>query len=456
MTGIAEEPSVSSRPSAWLAVWSPVLPLLLAEGVIALGFGAILPILAVYYTQHGVDLPMLGVVVAAWPAARLVGEPFFGRLADRASRKTMMVAALLVSAVAVTLPLAVTGAIPFIVLRAIGGLGAAAYDPAARGYLVDANPPERQGETFGMYSAAQMGGFMVGPAVGGLAAAITGEPGVVFWVFGLAYAVSALVVGFRVADRLQAEPAVVSRTVPEGEAEAVVEFVADALASVTSDARGTADGADAPKPVGLLNRLLIVALVANVGAYLASGTYEVIWSVYMTSLGASFTLIGVSFFTFSLAVLLLSPFTGRFVDRHGGFFALVIGGIGIAGCGIAYPLIPSVSWMIGLGMVEGIAAALSTPALYTLVSRAAPPGRSSTAQGLFGAAGTSGTIVASVAAGYLASIDLRLPFIAMGVTTLAMLALGVALGGCVLWSALQPHHLSDPVPAGDPAGEAAA
>ncbi|MHB8960793.1 MAG: MFS transporter [Candidatus Limnocylindrales bacterium] len=431
---------MSSRLSAWLARWSPVLPLLVAEGVIALGFGAILPILSVYYREHGVDLQMLGVVVAAWPAARLVGEPFFGRLADRTSRKTMMVAALLVSAVAVTLPVAVSGTIPFIVLRAIGGLGAAAYDPAARGYLVDANPPERQGETFGMYSAAQMGGFMIGPAVGGLAAAVTGEPSVVFWVFGLAYAVSALVVALRVADRSHAAPVAAGSTAaPKAEAETVVEAVAEALASASTTPGQGADADDEPKPVRLLNRLLVVALVLNVGAYLAGGTYEVIWSVYMTSLGASFALIGVSFFTFSLPVLLLSPFTGRFVDRQGGFFALVIGSIGVAGCGIAYPMIPSVAWMIGLGLVEGTAAALSSPALYTLVARAAPPGRSSTAQGLFGAAGTSGTIVASIATGYLASIDLRLPFIAMGVTTLVLLAVGLALGGRVLWTALQPH-----------------
>ncbi len=426
---------MSPRLSDWLARWSPALPLLAAEGVIALGFGAILPILSIFYTQHGVDLPELGVVVAAWPAARLFSEPLFGRLADRVSRKWIMVVALVVSAVAVTLPVAVTGTVAFILLRAIAGLAAAAYDPAARGYLIDVNPPERHGETFGLYGSAQMGGFMVGPAVGGLAAAITGEPTVVFWVFGFAYLVSAAVVLVRVADlhdvaswTALATPAVGPDAGPERHAEAV------------DDAEPLAAGAAVvPTPRRLLNRLLVVALVVNVGAYLASGTYEVIWSVYMTSLGASFALIGVSFFTFSLPVLVLSPFTGRFVDREGGFIALVVGGAGVAACGVAYPLVPSVWWMIGLGLVEGTAAAFSSPALYTLVARAAPSGRSSTAQGLFGAAGTSGTIVASLATGILASVDLRLPFIAMGVAMLLMLAAGLAIGGRVLWDALQPH-----------------
>lgn len=417
-----------SRLSAWLVRWSPVLPLLLAEGVIALGFGAILPILPLYYEAHGVSLQELGIVVAAWAAARLVGEPVFGRLADRVSRKWMMVAALLVSSVAVTLPIAVTGPIPFIMLRVVAGFAASAYDPAARGYLMDITPTARHGETFGLYSAAQMGGFMVGPAVGGIAAAITGEATVVFWVFGLAALASAALVALRVADLSRTE----AHEVALAAAGVAVPDEAQALAAPPEPA------SRAPR---LLNRLMVVALVINVAGYLASGAYEVIWSVYMTSLGASFALIGVSFFTFSLPVLVLSPFTGRFVDRSGGFFALVLGGVGMALCGLAYPLVPSVWWMIGLGLVEGTAAAFSSPALYTLVARAAPAGRSSTAQGIFGAAGTLGTVVASVATGYLAAIDLRLPYVAMGLVTLVLITLALVLGRRLLWDALQPRHL---------------
>lgn len=431
---------MSARLSAWLARWSIVLPLLAAEGVIALGFGAILPILSIFYTEHGVGLAELGIVVAAWPAARLVGEPLFGRLADHVSRKWMMVVALVVSSFAVTLPVAVSGTAAFIVLRLIAGLGAAAYDPAARGYLMDANPPERQGEMFGLYSAAQMGGFMVGPAVGGIAAAVTGNPSIVFWVFGLAYLLSALVVAIRVAD-LSREQA---RALAMRGADAVEVAKADdtGAESVDGAAASTAEAEadDTPHPTRLLNRLLIVALVVNVGAYLAGGAYEVIWSVYMTSLGANVALIGVSFFTFSLPVMLLSPFAGRYVDRHGGYVVMVVGGAGVGICGLLYPLVPSPWWMVWLGIVEGIAAAIASPSMYMLVARAAPPGRSSTAQGLFGAAGTTGTIVASVATGYLAAIDLRLPFIAMGASTLILLVIAVLFGGRVLYDALQPHR----------------
>ena len=66
--------------------------------------------------------------------------------------------------------------------------------------------------------------------------------------------------------------------------------------------------------------------------------------------------------------------------------------------------------------------------VFLLAARAAPPGRTSSAQGLLGGAGTVGTIVASLAAGSLAAIDLRYPFWVTGAVTLITLALGLAIG----------------------------
>ncbi|MDP2350461.1 MAG: MFS transporter [Chloroflexota bacterium] len=415
--------SVTLRFRAWLERWGPILPLLLAEGTVWLGFGALLPILPIYFVEHGVDLPTLGIVVAAWPAARLVGEPVFGWVADRSSRKQMMVTGLVLAAGVAVLPLFIIGPVAFVALRALAGLCASIYDPAARGYLVDANPPERQGETFGYYGAAQMGGFMIGPAVGGVAAAVSGEPTVVFWVAGIALLVSAVLVVVRVRDIAHVSPAPASSAVvPTG---------------------------GATRGPGLMSTLLIAAVVFNVGSFFAGGSYEVVWSLYLTSLGAGLDVIGLSFATFSLPVVLLSPVTGRLIDREGGFIALVVGMGGIAVCGVLYPLIPEIWFVVVLGLVEGTAFAFASPALYLLVARSSPPGRTSTAQGLFGAAGTVGTIVASLLAGTLAAQDLRFPFYAAGIVTGAALLLGLAIGRRRLWAIMQPSHLV-PVPAPTP------
>ncbi len=253
-----------------------MLPMFVAEGTIWVGFGALLPILPIYFTEHGVDLPTLGVVVAAWPAARLIGEPVFGWVADRGPRKAMMVIGLLLAAVFAVAPLFVVGPAAFIVLRALSGLSASIYDPAARGYLVDANLPERHGELFGLYGAAQMGGLMIGPAIGGIAAAITNQPTVVFWVAGLAILASAGLVAARVPT--VARPAVQRSAEPAADADAAT---AEAVADPDTTPAGT-EG----RPARLVNRLLIAALAFNVGSYFAGGTYEVVWSLYMTELGA--------------------------------------------------------------------------------------------------------------------------------------------------------------------------
>src|SRR4029078_11514878 len=79
------------RIRAWLARWGDVVPLLLAEFIVWLGFGVCLPSLPLYFTEQGVDLALLGLVIAAWPAARLVGEPIFGYLADRTARVPLLV-----------------------------------------------------------------------------------------------------------------------------------------------------------------------------------------------------------------------------------------------------------------------------------------------------------------------------------------------------------------------------
>ena len=144
MSTTSGRPSRLSRPAAWFDRWGSILPLLVAEFILWLGFGALLPIMPPYFKEHGVDLAALGFIVAAWPAARLVFEPIFGWLADRTPRVPLMVIGLIVAGVALGLPLVFTGFGPFLLLRAIAVMGTALYDPAARGFLTDTTPPERR------------------------------------------------------------------------------------------------------------------------------------------------------------------------------------------------------------------------------------------------------------------------------------------------------------------------
>src|SRR6478609_4277084 len=185
------------RLDRWLERWGEIVPLLLAEFIVWLGFGALLPVLPLYFTQQGVDLAFLGLVIAAWPAARLVGEPVFGWLADRTARIPLMVIGLVATGVFSMLPLILTGTLAFVLLRAGSGLATAAYDPAARGYLTDATPPDRRGEAFGLYGAVQMGGLLLGPAIGALGALYFGGISFVFVFGAVAAFLAAIPIGLR-------------------------------------------------------------------------------------------------------------------------------------------------------------------------------------------------------------------------------------------------------------------
>jgi DHA1 family multidrug resistance protein-like MFS transporter len=412
-------PSAEPKSSTWLARWGPILPLLLAEFILWVGFGALLPVLPLYTTHHGVDLANLGLVVAAWPAARLVFEPVFGWIADRTRRKPLMAVALIVTACMIPLNLVSYGILPFLILRALTGAATAVYDPAARGFLVDATPADRQGEAFGLYSAAQMGGLLFGPAIGGLGAYATHSDGFVFVFCGIATALA----GIAVVALIHEQPRSRARTtVPS---EGVGEMAA------TADGRSR-DGEIAldntGRPVRLVNRLLIVAIVVNLGSNFATGTYEVVWSLFLTSRGAGLDLIGATFAMFAVPMILLSPWAGRFVDRRGSLPFIVIGTIAPSIAAILYTIMPDVRLAIPIILFESSGIALAYPALYAIVSAASPAGRSATAQGLFGAAGTVGFILSSVIAGWLATFDLRLPFWFSSFTGAVALVLSLVIG----------------------------
>ncbi len=411
--------SAQPKTGTWFVRWGPILPLLLAEFILWVGFGALLPVLALYTTRHGVSLGNLGLVVAAWPAARLIFEPIFGWIADRTARKPLMVIALAVTAVLIPLSLTSYGVVPFLVIRALTGAATAVYDPAARGFLVDATPADRQGEAFGLYSAAQMGGLLFGPAIGGLGAYLTNSDGFVFILCGAATALACLAVLGLVREGSRSHA---RTTVPS---EGVGEMAATAAGRATAEEVALDD---AGRPIRLANRLLLGAIVFNLGANFATGTYEVAWSLFLTSRGAGLDLIGATFAMFAVPMIVLSPWAGRFVDRRGSLLFIVIGTLAPSIAAILYTVMPDLRLAIPIILFESTGIAIAYPALYAIVSAGSPSGRSATSQGLFGAAGTVGFILSSVIAGWLAGFDLRLPFWFSSFTGALSLVLGLALG----------------------------
>ncbi|HET7472510.1 MAG TPA: MFS transporter [Candidatus Limnocylindrales bacterium] len=389
--------------AGWTRRWNAILPLLLAEFIVWLGFGALLPVMPLYFSEHGVDFATLGVVVAAWPASRLIGEPIFGWIADRTARVPLMVAGQVGSGLFLFLPLLLIGIGPFIVLRALAGLSTALYDPAARGYITDATPADRRGEAFGLYGAAQMGGLLFGPAIGGLGATIFGGVAFIFVFGGAASLVAAAAIAMRVRElpRIPVGRVVSARDVTDYGSGAADLVRRRSVATRDDPGRG---------PTSLANPWLAAGILFTIGGNFAYGTYEVVWSLFLQHLGAGLDLIGLTFAMFGLPILVLSPWFGRRIDRGGLTPYLVAGTILPIVAALAYTRLVDPVLAVPLILVESTGSAIGSPALYSIIAAGSPAGRSSTAQGIAGAAGTLAFVVASLVTGWAMEIDITLPF----------------------------------------------
>ncbi len=395
-----------ARLSGWFATWRPVLPLFVAEFIVWIGFGALLPVLPLYFLDQGVDLATLGLVVAAWPAALLIGEPGFGWLADRTARVPLMVGGLFFSGIFLAAPLVVHGALAFVIMRALAGLSSAAYEPAARGFIIDSMPGEKQGEAFGWYGSFQMAGLFLGPAIGGFGAVFFGGIGFGLVFGGVTSLLAAVAVGLTVHEgprRTGAEASAQEEAAPEGDEPA--------------------------RPTRLANRLLIAAVILNASGNFGGGTYDVIWSPWLTSLGGSPGLVGLTFSMFSIPVLVLGPIVGRLVDRRGTLGFLIVGSVMVGVASFLYTLMRDPTLAVPIILIESTGFAVIWPALYAIVARGSPRGRSSTAQGVYGAFGTVGFIIASLITGVLASFEMRYSFYLFSAVTFVFLALALLVGG---------------------------
>ena len=191
--------------------------------------------------------------------------------------------------------------------------------------------------------------------------------------------------------------------------------------------RGAHGASGRSVPSRLWNRGQIAVLVINTAAT-AGGTNEVIWSLFLQRLGAGLDLIGLTFAMFGLPVLLLSPTragssTGAALSRS----SSPAPPARAHGRGLHGALDPV--WAVPMILIEATGFAMLDPALYAVVAANSPIGRTSTAQGIFGAAGTVGFIVASLTAGVLAEVDIVYPMYVFSAVLIVSLVLGLLIGG---------------------------
>jgi len=353
----------------------------------ATGMWFFLPLLPIFLGRKGGSAALVGVVFAAGLLANAVVRYPAGWAADRFGTRVVLVAAMLSTAalfLAYLLPLPIAA---FVVVRLLHGAAQGAYWPAANGLLAEVTPPDQRGRAFGYMQATNMGGMLIGPAVGGFIALL--NLGVVFTI---AAALSALTVLALV-------------TLPNVRAQATIEVPARAMQ---------------------IARRLLPLLLLGAGTSYMIGAFDTIWSLYLTSRGATTFLVGLSFVAFAVPATLLSGYAGSLGDRFGARRFIVLALFCTAFFAALYPFIASVPWLIGLGLVEGIFTISGVPSTMAEVSRNAEPGQYARTQAVFQTVQTAIQIVGALAGGALFTLSPAYAFLSIAVVCVLGALTGMA------------------------------
>lgn len=145
-------------------VWTTVL-------IDLIGFGIVIPLAPLYAEDFGAREITVGLLTASYAFMQFVFAPVLGRLSDRVGRRPVILVSLAGSCVA-SLLFGVAQALWMLFLaRILDGLSGASY-AAAQAYVADVTEPEERAGAMGMIGAAFGLGFIIGPAMGGLFAAV--------------------------------------------------------------------------------------------------------------------------------------------------------------------------------------------------------------------------------------------------------------------------------------------
>jgi DHA1 family tetracycline resistance protein-like MFS transporter len=341
--------------------------LLAGNALTMVGIGFFLPILPLLIAAHGGGSSVVGLVFASGMVARALVQYPAGWLSDRVGRRPVILGSLLLYALifpAYALPVP-PGAI--IAVRFVHALAGGAYEPAAIALMADLTHADRRGAAFSRLRASDTLGLVIGPAIGGLVA------------------------GFRL--------------------EYV--FIAGALICLGATAlmlwlpraprRPAGQGRTDPQPVssGRLLRALLPVLVLAAPIFWTFGTYDTVFSLYLTSRGATPFLVGLSFAAYALPIVAFAGLAGGLADRLGWVRAGTLSLLAYGLLAIAYPFVASVTVLILIGVVEGSLTAAGQPALSAQASRMAPRGAQGRTQGIYQMGLNAAEVVGAVTGGWL-------------------------------------------------------
>jgi predicted MFS family arabinose efflux permease len=364
------ETSTSPRT---ILIWMCVL-----IAVNQLGFGSIVPVLALYARSFGVSQSAIGFAVAAYGLARFLVAIPIGQLADRAGRRTALALGGLVTVAGNVLCAYAPTYLALVGARFVAGAGAALVITTGAIVLADITRPANRGRTLAVYQGVFLFAVGVGPLPGGFLAEHYGlrAPFIAYAVMG-----------------------------------AVVTLIAWLYVPETRNLRRhEGDTVEARRPLGaqlrsLAGRLgfVLVSVISFVNAVARTGgLFTVIPILARDRLGLSAARIGAGLALASLAGLILIYPAGVFADRYGRK-AIIVPATVIAGGALTFFLwAPSYGWFLVACAVWSVATGASGAAPAAYAVDVTPTGMNAVAISTYRMLSDFGYVVGPIALGVLA------------------------------------------------------
>jgi len=382
-----------SRPDRIL-VWMCVL-----IAVNQLGFGGIVPVLALYARSFDVSQSAIGVAIAVYGLARFVLAMPAGRLADGLGRRpALAIGGLLTAAGNLLCAYAASFAV-LVAGRFVAGAGAGLVLIAGQIVLADISTPARRGRTMAVYQGVFLFAVSIGPLPGGFLAEHYGlrAPFLAYAIMGVLVAATAWVF------------------IPETSSSGGAEIEEAGAVAFLSQIRilTTHSG------------FMFVSLVSFMNAVARTGgLFNVIPVLAHDRLGLNADRIGLGLALASLVGLVVIYPSGVLVDRYGRKTVIVPATI-MAGISLVlFLLASSYAWFLAGCVAWSVASGVGGAAPAAYAADMAPPGMNAAAMSGFRMLADLGYVVGPIALGVaadLAGADATLGATAVLLTVTALL-----------------------------------
>jgi MFS transporter, DHA1 family, tetracycline resistance protein len=372
-------------PKGYWTIWTTV-------ALDLIGFGIIVPILGRYAERFGATGLTVGFLFAAFSLAQLLCAPVLGRLSDRIGRKPVIVISLIGTAIGSF----ITGAAGVLWLlfagRIIDGASGGSLS-VAQAAVADLAPEAERPRLIGLLGAAFGVGFVLGPAIGGLAA--LGGPHVPFYVAGVLASINAVAAIIRLPETRRPGDHVRRNR----------------LTTPTSS---------------ILRHLAVVGFIA----VLAFSAFEATFSLFgdrrfgLTEASSAAVFLGVGL----VMVGVQGGAYGRLVERFGTQRLLTIG-LTLLAAGLAATAVATV-WpvLIVALLLLSVGQGCASPSITSLVTQHAPPDRRGEALGFQQSSYAIGRVLGPPVAGAMFDrVGIWSPYLA------GSLLCAVAIGLVVTW-----------------------